>query len=250
MGADKIGRVSIKAAPKTDSRLAARCAALASLGAAAIHFGVVPAHWQEWALAGAFFAALAGFQLVWAVLILVRTTTPVLAAGIALNVGAVALWVVSRTDGAPFGPHAGEPELVQTADLCALLLQIYVVMGACWIWYRGLQGEPVSAFVSGTVLVGAIGVIALASTVGFAAGQRHGHHGPAEADAAHHGPAEVDTAHHGAHVGDTGGHPAQPAVPLGNGPAQAPAAQPPADAAVATVEPPHELHSDHGDHHE
>lgn len=232
--------MSIKAAPKTDSRLAARCAAIASLGAAAIHFGVVPAHWREWALAGAFFAALAGFQLIWAALILVRTTTPVLAAGIALNVGAVALWVLSRTEGAPFGPHAGDPELVQTADLCALLLQTYVVMGACWIWYRGLDGEPVSALVSGAVLAGVIGVVALASTVGFAAGQRHSHHGPAE----------VDAAHHGAHVGDTGGHPAQPAVPLGNAPAQAPAAAPHADGAVAAVPPAQELHSDHHDHHE
>lgn len=230
--------MSIKAAAKTDSRLAARCAALASLGAAAIHFGVVPAHWREWALAGAFFAALAGFQLIWAALILVRTTTPVLAAGIVLNVGAVALWVLSRTDGAPFGPHAGEPELVQTADLCALLLQTYVVMGACWIWYRGLDGEPVSALVSSAVLVGAIGVVALASTVGFAAGQRHGHHGPAEAD----------TAHHGAPVEDAGDHPAHPAVPLGNAPAHAPAAAPHAEGAVATVAPAEEPHGDH-DHH-
>lgn len=188
-----------------------------------------------------FFAALAGFQLIWAALILVRTTTPVLAAGIALNVGSVALWVVSRTDGAPFGPHAGVPEMVQTADLCALLLQIYVVMGACWIWYRGLQGEPVSALVSGAVLVAAIGVIALASTVGFAAGQRHGHHGPAEA---------ADVAHHGAQVGDAGGHPAHPAVPLNSGPAHVPAAPIHSDATVATVEPPHELPGDHHDHHE
>lgn len=208
--------MSITAAPKTDSRLAAHCAALASLGAAAIHFGVVPAHWREWALAGAFFAALGGFQLIWAALVLVRTTTPVLAAGIALNVGAVALWALSRTDGAPFGPHSWEPEMVQTADLCALLLQTYVVMGACWIWYRGLDGVPMSVLVSGPILVSAIGVIALASTVGVAAGQRHGHHGPTEA-AETADNTEPVTAQHSPQADDAGDRPVHPAIPLGNG---------------------------------
>ncbi|MBJ7466885.1 MAG: hypothetical protein JHD38_24810, partial [Mycolicibacterium sp.] len=99
--------MAIKAAPRSDSRLAARCAALASFGAALVHFGVAPAHWREWALSGLFFVSLALLQLSWARVVLVRTTTAVLAAGIALNVGAVALWVVTRTSGAPFGPHAG-----------------------------------------------------------------------------------------------------------------------------------------------
>ena len=234
--------MAIKAAPKTDSRLAARCAALASLGAAAIHFAVVPAHWQEWALAGVFFALLAGFQLGWACAILVRSTTPVLAAGIALNVGALSLWVLSRTTGAPFGPHAGQPEVVQAADLCALLLQIYVVMGACWIWHRGLDGVPVSAIASGAVLIAAVGVVALASTVGVASGQRHGHHGPAEADAPHHG-AEIEHAE---------GHHDQPAdrtTPLHNEPASSPAAPPRVDATVVPAAPLPDRHGDH-DHHE
>jgi hypothetical protein len=116
--------VALRAAAKTDSRLAARLAALASFGAASIHFAVVPTHWQEWMPAGLFFVSMALFQLIWARVVLVRTTRPVLAAGIMVNVGAVAMWALSRTAGAPFGPHAGEAELVQAADLCALLLQI------------------------------------------------------------------------------------------------------------------------------
>lgn len=184
-----------RAAKKTDSRLAARLAALASFGAASIHFAVVPTHWQEWMPAGLFFASIALFQLIWARVALVRTTVPVLAAGIMLNVGAVALWAVSRTAGAPFGPHAGEAELVQAADLCALLLQIYVVMGAGWALYRGCHGQPISAFTDAIVLLGAIAVVALASTMGVASGLRHGHHAPA---------AESD--HHGASGGRTDGH--------------------------------------------
>ena len=85
-------------------------------------------HWQEWMPAGLFFAAIALFQLLWARLVLTRTTTPVLALGIMVNLAVIALWSVSRTAGAPLGPHAGQAELIQAADLCALLLQIYVVM--------------------------------------------------------------------------------------------------------------------------
>ncbi|MBV5244384.1 hypothetical protein KUF57_12650 [Mycolicibacterium sp. PAM1] len=195
------GSVAPRTAKKTDSRLAARLAALASLGAAVIHFAVVPTHWQEWVPAGVFFTSVALFQLLWARLVLTRTTTPVLAAGVMLNLGAIALWAVSRTAGAPFGPHAGEAELVQAADLCALLLQIYVVMGASWVWYRGLQGQPVPVFGSAAVLMGAFGVVALASTVGVASGLQHGHHAPASADGGHHGTTPEDG--HGEHHGTT-----------------------------------------------
>ncbi|MGE0220545.1 MAG: hypothetical protein AB7S95_32940, partial [Mycolicibacterium sp.] len=95
------GSVAPRTAKKTDSRLAARLAALASLGASVIHFAVVPAHWQEWMPAGLFFAAIALFQLSWARLVLSRTTTPVLALGILVNLAVIALWSVSRTAGAP-----------------------------------------------------------------------------------------------------------------------------------------------------
>ena len=149
--------------------------------------------------AGLFFALIALFQLLWARLVLARTTTPVLATGIMLNLGAIALWALSRTAGVPFGPHAGEAELVQAADLCALLLQIYVVMGASWVWYRGLQGEPIPVFFSASVLMGAVGIVALASTVGVASGLRHGHHAPASADGGHHGTAPGDA--HSEHPG-------------------------------------------------
>lgn len=121
--------------------------------------------------------------------------------GIMVNLAVIALWSVSRTAGAPLGPHAGQAELIQAADLCALLLQIYVVMGAGWVWHRGLQGEPVPAFGSAMVLLGAIGIVTLASTVGAASGLRHGHHAPAgaEAGAHHHGAGAEQTDDHHSH---------------------------------------------------
>lgn len=146
---------------------------------------------------GLFFLSLALSQLIWARIMLARMTTPVLAVGIALNVGAMSLWALSRTAGAPFGPHAGIPEFVQAADLCALLLQIYVVMGAGWVWYRGHQGQPVPAFANATVLAGIGAVVVLASTVGVASGLGRGHHAPAGADPDHHGPSIGHTDHRG-----------------------------------------------------
>lgn len=262
--------VAPKTAKKTDSRLAARLAALASLGASVIHFAVVPTHWQEWMPAGVFFTSIALFQLLWARLVLTRTTTPVLAAGIMLNLGAIALWAVSRTAGAPFGPHAGEAELIQAADLCALLLQIYVVMGASWVWYRGLQGEPVPVFGSAVVLMGAVGVVALASTVGVASGLQHGHHGPASADGGHHGtsPEDAHSDHHSAdpkpeehddpgttgehvHSPDSNHEPGAPApVNEPTGPSATPPKVPtPADVPAPPAVPLHDDHSDH-DHGE
>ena len=236
-GAVRIGRVAPRAARATDGWLAARLAAIASLGAAIIHFAVVPAHWQEWPPAGLFFVAIALFQLIWARVVLARTTPPVLAAGIIVNVGALALWALSRTAGAPFGPHAGEPEVVQGADLCALLLQIYVAMGAGWVWYRGRQRGPIPAFANAIVLIGAVAVIALASTVGVASGLRHGDHAPAGAEPSHHG-----------QIGPARGHHSQPE----------PAAVPPivesldAPAAPAQAPPPapKPLHDSDGDHHD
>ena len=194
-------------------------AALASLGAALIHFAAAHTHWQEWPPSGLFFVFLATFQLIWAQLVLVRTSSAVLAAGVMVNVGAIALWALSRTAGAPFGPGAGEPELVHAADLCALLLEIYVVMGAGWVWYRRRHGESIPAFANTIVLLGAGVVMALASTVGVASGLQHGHHPPAVPPP----------------VAESVGTPAGPTSP---GP-------PPAEPLRGETSD----HGDHGDHH-
>lgn len=214
-----------KSAPKTDSGLAARVAALASAGAALIHFAVAPDHWQEWAASGLFFVSLAAFQLIWSSILMIRPATPVLAAGIAVNLGSVALWSLSRTTGAPFGPHAGEPEVVQAAGLCALLLQTYVVMAAGWIWYRGRRSDLVSRFGYGVVLTGAGTVVAMSVTIGIASGLQHGHHSPiGTSEADHHVPSGVGAHHQPAPSG--GPAPGVPSVPL--------------------VQTPHDEHHDHG----
>lgn len=191
----------------TDSRLAVRLAALASLGAAVVHVAVVPSHWQQWVPSGLFFLSLAVFQAVWSWKVLVHTTIALLSAGVVVNAGALALWAMSRTAGPPFGPNAGHVEVIAGADVCAMLLQLYVVMGAGWVWYRGLRGAPVPAFASAAILLGAVGVVTMASTVGVASGLRHGdHHGDIH-DAATTPPAHTPVAESlGGHSVHSHGH--------------------------------------------
>ena len=159
---------------KTDSRLAARCAAVASLGAGVIHVAVTPMHWRDWLPSGVFFAVLATFQLIWAFV----------------------AW-------SPVGPSAGQPEAVGTAGIAVLLLQCYVVMGAAWAWSRKYEPEEVSGFGRALVLMGANTIVAGAVTVGVVAslqGHHNHHHGGAvEAQGGHHG---TDEAHMEGHEAD------------------------------------------------
>jgi hypothetical protein len=232
--------VAPKATKKTDSRLAARLAAIASAGAAVIHFAAVPTHWQEWMPSGLFFASIALFQLIWARVVLARPDKTVLVAGIVANVGVIALWALSRTAGAPFGPHAGEPEFVQAAGLCALLLEVYVVMGAGWVWYRGHQPEPIPAFANAIVLLGIGAVITSAATLGVASGLRHGHHAPAGAETEQLDPSI-------GHVDGHHNHPEPTTSPITES-IGTPAEPTPAEAAPPAMDPSHETDGDH--HHE
>jgi hypothetical protein len=232
-----IGRVTPKVAKTTESRLAARLAAISSFGAAVIHFAVVPTHWQEWTPSGLFFVAIALFQLIWALVVLVRANAAVLAAGIVANVGAAALWALSRTAGAPFGPPAGEPEVVEAAGLCALLLECYVVMGAGWVWYRGHRAEPISAFGNAIVLGGASAVIAAAATVGVASGLLNDHHAPAGAQHDLHAPISGhEDGHHD--------HP-EPVAPPNAEVTPAPSVPAPAEAPPPATNPSHDTDGDH-----
>ncbi|APE15954.1 hypothetical protein BOH72_12735 [Mycobacterium sp. WY10] len=200
-------------AVKTDSRLAARCAATASIGAAVIHFAVTPMHWKDWLPSGLFFASIAVFQLVWGFIAWSRPTMVVLIAGILGNAGSAALWVLSRTAGAPFGPNAGQPEAVEAAGICVLLLQCYVVMGAGWALTRRYRTHEIPGYGRALVLLGANTVMVGAVTVALASGLQGHHH--------HHGSATEAEQEpiHSTHM-DGHSHHADPVVPAGSGSTQ------------------------------
>ena len=220
-----------KAEVQTDSALAARCAAIASVGAGLIHFAVMPAHWLQWWAAGLFFAVVAVFQLMWSYLAWSRPRTLLLAAGIAVNAGVAVLWVASSTTGLPFGPHAGGPETVDAAGICSLLLECYVIMGAAWAWMQDYEPEAVSRFRSALVLLGANGVIAGTVCVGVASTFQN----PAD----HHAPLEAQRGSTPHHNTSPAVAPPQPGVP------DAPVSPDPADAGLPVTDM--ALH-DNGDH--
>ena len=172
------------------------------MGAAAIHVAVVPAHWNEWVPSGIFFASIAAFQLIWALLAWSHPPATLLATGVAANAAVAALWVYSRTAGQPFGPNAGETEAVQAAGICALLLECYIVMGAAWAWFRSERAQTVSGFASALVLLGANTVVAVAVTTGLASGLQghHHHHTPVEADRQYQAPVAEPTGGHHDHA--------------------------------------------------
>jgi hypothetical protein len=104
--------------------------ALLSMGAAVIHFVVVPGHWDEYWGQGLFFIIAAIAQLLWAVWVVVAPSRLLYLAGAAGNAAIVALWIVTRTYGVPAGPGAGEREAVEFADTLATVFELLLVIGA------------------------------------------------------------------------------------------------------------------------
>jgi MYXO-CTERM domain-containing protein len=104
--------------------------ALLSVGAAVIHFVVIPGHWDEYWGQVLFFVVAAVAQLLWAVWIIVAPSRLIYLAGAAGNAAIVVMWIVTRTAGVPAGPGAGEAEAVEFADTLATVFEVILVVGA------------------------------------------------------------------------------------------------------------------------
>jgi len=103
-------------------------AALASTGAAAIHFAVIGMHFDEYTLYGVFFVVCSIAQLVWPGWLLLRRWTPLLVLGAIGNAAIVALWIADRAGVVPIGPDATEPPPFGLADSVASGLEIVLVI--------------------------------------------------------------------------------------------------------------------------
>jgi hypothetical protein len=100
-----------------------------SVGAAAIHFAVIPDHLAEWWAFGLSFAVLGWFQAVWPILYLDRPSRPLAWTAIVVNLAAVGVWAWSRTAGLPVGPEPGMPEAIGAADLVATVFELALAVG-------------------------------------------------------------------------------------------------------------------------
>ena len=99
-----------------------------SFAAAGSHLFAAEPHFQVWWAYGAFFVAAAVGQAALGVLILRRTPPWLVLTGIAGNVAIVAMYVLSRTNGAPLGPHAGRPEAAGALDVASTVAEVAVVV--------------------------------------------------------------------------------------------------------------------------
>lgn len=98
-------------------------AALLTLGAAAIHFAAVPAHFDEFLLYAIFFVCLGAAQVALAVGLLIAPSRRLYIAGLAGTVTVIAIWLASRTTGLPIAPVPWRPEQMAFPDFAATLME-------------------------------------------------------------------------------------------------------------------------------
>lgn len=102
-------------------------AAALSFIAAGLHLVETDPHFGEWWAYGVFFLAAAVAQAAVGVLVLRGTPPWLLLSGIAGNLAIVGMYVLSRTNGPPLGPHAGRAEDAGLLDAACLLAELGVI---------------------------------------------------------------------------------------------------------------------------
>lgn len=110
----------------------AAAAALLSFAAGDIHAALVESHFREWWPYGAFFVVAAAAQGLFAFLVLQRRPPWMLLLAIFGNVAILGMYVLSRTNGPPLGPHAGVPERVAAVDVLCTVAELGVIV-ACLV---------------------------------------------------------------------------------------------------------------------
>jgi hypothetical protein len=152
---------------------------------------MVPSHLDASTTEGVGFLASGWIQIGLAALVLSRPTRAALAGTIVASVAFIVAWGISRTEGLPFGAHAGHPESVTFVDgSCVALEAAAIVLAGLILARRGRIGTSVSSAISGMAIAGALGAVALASAAVLSPDARdhsagaHGDHAAAGADRA------------------------------------------------------------------
>ena len=172
---------------EVSAALMARAGAVVALaGAAVVHATVIGEHLDEWVLAGAFFVAVTLVELVLAVAVVVAWSRSTAIAVVVTSVGTVAVWLLSRSVGLPFGPEEFRTaEAVGAPDLSCCVLEVAAAaLVAPWALRSsqprrdatdGLhRGGAVAALVLAGVL-GAVALWGLSSSLGGTDDADHGH---------------------------------------------------------------------------
>jgi hypothetical protein len=165
-----------------------RIAALASLGAGAIHATCVGTHGDERSVIFSF-AVIAALQIGWGALALVRAGRWVSLSGIAINGAALVGWVLSRTSGISFINGFETAESPGFPDTLAAVLAVVAVLGAVaalanrhgWV----ARPRPVLVAVAGVAVL-SISVPGMVKTGDHDHGATSGDHGDHDMDGMDH----------------------------------------------------------------
>ena len=169
---------------------------IASIGAAALHFAYAPHHLEENAWHGVFFLVVAWLQIGFAAALRARTPRrSVYIAGIVLNAGVIAVWVVSRTAGID-----GPAEAVGFPDALATALEAVIVIGCALHLSKAVETKRVSV-AAASAFVGASAMFALALVSASMVPELGGGH-----DAAGHTHGTEEAAHDHTATGAAAGH--------------------------------------------
>lgn len=117
------------------------CIAACLTGAAVIHFAMVPSHMSEWSVEGVTFVVAGWIQVALAIAVVVRPRRWVLELIAVTSAVLIGAWVVTRTTGAPFGPHSGHAEAVTFIDLVCIGLEGSAIALSALAWFRPRAGE-------------------------------------------------------------------------------------------------------------
>ena len=151
--------------------------AAALLGAAIIHFAMVPQHMSEWAPEGIAFVATGWVQVALGIGVVIRPKRWMLLATLLASALFLAAWAVTRLWGAPFGPGSGVAQPASFVDIaCVALEAIALVIAITSLWRPNLASTWSS---QGLVLASIIpvAVIVLATTAVASPSAAHHAHG-------------------------------------------------------------------------
>ena len=182
MSTSVMGDEQIRVMPATARPYVLGALASLSAAAAAIHFAVVFEHFRDYLLYGVFFLVLAWAQLIWPAVLLWRPSRLWLWLGLAGNAAVLAVYVLSRTAGLPFGPDLHHPEPVGALDVVSCVLEFALVTGcAALLWRPSLADRPVRrrGGVAAAAAMLAVPVLAIAATAAVMTPGWAGPEGPA-----------------------------------------------------------------------
>ncbi len=125
-----VRRASVRArpAPTPLSRPALALAIALSLATGWVHLAYTQSHLEQWWGYGVFFLTVGlGQGLLGAALLRWRNARVALV-GVVGNLAVVLMYVLSRTDGVPLGPHANVAEKAKTVDLLTTAGEIVLIV--------------------------------------------------------------------------------------------------------------------------